>query len=38
MDCEHITHTKIKVMPKIEVEFEITNEYDGVLDHFSYEE
>lgn len=40
MDCEHITHMTYKMMPKIEVDFNIVSQAgDGeTVDHFSYEE
>lgn len=40
MDCEHITHMAYKMMPKIEVDFNIvTQAAEGEpVDHFSYEE
>jgi hypothetical protein len=39
LDCARELHSSDKVMPKIEVDFEITNEpYSGVFDHFSYED
>ena len=38
MDCEHNTHAKVRTMPKIEVEFEITSNINGQESHFSYEE
>lgn len=40
MDCEHITHMTYKVMPKIEVDFNIVNQLaeGDTVDHFSYEE
>jgi Rhodopsin-like GPCR transmembrane domain len=40
MDCDHVTHMVYKMMPKIEVDFNIVNQpADGEpVDHFSYEE
>lgn len=38
MDCEHKTHHRNKVMPKIEFEFEITNRIGEQYDHFSFED
>lgn len=40
MDCEHVTHMTYRMMPKIEVDFNIVNQLaEGEkVDHFSYEE
>ncbi|CDW71798.1 integral membrane protein gpr180-like [Stylonychia lemnae] len=38
MDCNHLTHSKSKHMPKIEMEFEIFLNVGDSYDHFSYEE
>ncbi len=40
MDCEHTTHMSYKMMPKIEVDFNIVTQLDEgeLVDHFSYED
>jgi hypothetical protein len=40
MDCEQQTHATYRMMPKIEVDFNIVNQLPGdeSVDHFSYEE
>ena len=38
LDCEHKTHSKIKTMPKIEVEMNIYTSKPTGSDNFSYED
>ena len=40
MDCDHVTQMAYRMMPKVEVDFNIVNQLSegDPVDHFSYEE